>query len=276
MARDNPYVPLPARIAGAAVETEDREVKTFRVELLDGRFEYACGQFAEILVPGRGEAPFGMASSPLDEGLEFTVRRAGSVTSALHDLEEGDRIGVRGPLGNGFPMGRLEGRDLVLIGGGVGFATLRALARYVLHPRTRARFGRLTVIHGARTPGTLLYRADAAAWRGRADVDLHLSVDREAPGWDGRVGLLPAVTGQVAPRADNAAALVCGPPAMIRSTLPVLRGLGFAPDRVLVSLEMKMKCGVGQCGRCNIGDRYVCRDGPVFSAEELSRMPDEY
>jgi len=276
MPQANPYVPLPVKVTDIVIETEDRTIKTFAMEFLGERFEYSCGQFAEVFVPGKGEAPFGMASSPMSDGLEFTVSKVGSVTSAMHDLEVGQQIGVRGPFGNGFPMTRLEGRNLVLIGGGFGFTTLRSLINYALHPRNRSRFDGLKVIYGARTPGMLLYKPELDAWGKQAGISLHLTIDRETPGWDKLVGFVPAVTERVAPDPDNAVAVVCGPPVMIKYTLPVLRKLGFSPDQVLLSLEMKMRCGIGQCGRCNIGNKYVCRDGPVFSLAELSSLPDEF
>jgi NAD(P)H-flavin reductase len=276
MLQANPYVPLPVRVSEVVFETEHRTIKTLRFEFLAARFTFACGQFAEVLVPGKGEAPFGMASSPMKDSLEFTVSRVGSVTSAIHDLEVGDHVGVRGPLGNGFPMKDLEGKDLVLIGGGFGFTTLRSLTNYVLHPVNRQHFGRMTVIYGARTPGMMLYKAELEQWGKRSDIDLRLTIDRAVAGWGQLVGFVPAVTEQVRPSAGNAMALVCGPPVMIKFTLPVLRKLGFAPEQVLLSLEMKMKCGIGQCGRCNIGNKYVCKDGPVFSLAELASLPDEF
>lgn len=272
---DNPYLPIPARIVDIITETEDKAIKTFKLEPAGGAFSFICGQFAEILVSGRGEAPFGMASSPLEPLLAFSVSRIGAVTSALHDLEPGGQVGLRGPLGNGFPLDLLRGRNLVLIGGGFGFTTLRALAAYVLHPEQRSGFGALSIFYGARSPGLLLYRRELDSWKDRSDLVLHLAIDRPAPGWEGHVGFVPAVTAQVAPSSENAVAIVCGPPIMIKKTLPVLRALGFPPDRVLLSLERKMKCGIGLCGRCNIGSRYVCRDGPVFSLAELSELPQE-
>jgi len=275
-ATPNPYVPLPVAITDVAMETADKNIKTFRLEFVDDRFEYRCGQFAEVFVPGQGESPFGMASSPMDDGLEFTVSRAGRVTTAMHNLEVGESLGVRGPLGNGFPLDDLQGKNLVLIGGGFGFTTLRSLTRYVLHEANRGRFLEHSVIYGAREPGLLLYTAELDEWAQRTDMNLHLTIDREAPGWDGRVGFVPQVVEQVAPCPDNAVAIVCGPPIMIKFTLPVLRELGFEPEQVLLSLEMKMKCGIGLCGRCNIGPKYVCKDGPVFSLAELSQLPDEY
>ena len=275
MTRHNPYLPLRIQVTEVAFETEDRTIKTLRCAFTDESFAYTCGQFAELLAPGVGEAPFGMASSPLENGLAFTISKAGIVSSALHDLEAGAVIGVRGPLGNGYPMAALEGKNLLLIGGGFGFTTLRSLASFVLDPKNRDRFGRLTVVYGARGPGMLLYDAELELWSGRSDIDLHLTIDRPAAGWDKHVGFVPAVTARLAPDPHNTFAIVCGPPVMIKHTLPVLETCGFGPERVLLSLEMKMKCGIGQCGRCNIGDHYVCTDGPVFSRAQISRLTED-
>ncbi|MEW6359999.1 MAG: FAD/NAD(P)-binding protein [Planctomycetota bacterium] len=276
----NPYLPVPVMVENVVVETADKKIKTFALRFLtesDRRaFDFRCGQFAEVFVPGAGEAPFGVASSPMEERAEFTVSKAGVLTTALHNIEVGQQIGVRGPLGNGFPMDDLAGKNLVLIGGGFGFTTLRSLANYVMHPDNRSRFGGLTVIYGAREPGLLLYRRELEEWKRRDGIDLHLTIDKPADGWTDRVGFVPQVTEQVAPRPEDAFAIVCGPPIMIKFTLPVLKKVGFPPERVLLSLEMKMKCGIGMCGRCNIGGKYVCKDGPVFSLAELSALPGEY
>ena len=276
----NPYLPVPVTVEDIVLETDDKNIATFSLRFLTEEarraFDYRCGQFAEVFVPGAGEAPFGMASSPMDDLLQFSVSKAGVLTTALHNMEKGQQIGVRGPLGNGFPMDAFQGRNLVLIGGGFGFTTLRSLANYVMHPDNRSRFGELTVIYGAREPGLLLYRAELAEWGERDDIALHLTIDKAVDGWTGKVGFVPQVAEEVAPKPDNACAIVCGPPIMIKFTLPALKAQGFTPEQVLLSLEMRMKCGIGMCGRCNIGSRFVCKDGPVFSLAELSGLPDEY
>jgi len=270
----NPYIPLPARIEKVVVETEDRSVKTFALSFVnqedEEQFNYRPGQFAELSVFGKGEAPFGMASSPTQRGvLEFTISKIGSVTTAVHHMGEREILGVRGPLGNGYPLERFEGKNLVLIGGGFGFSTLRALTNYMIDEMNRVRFGNITIIYGARQPGLLLYKPDLEKWKGRSDIHLVVTVDQADNGWQGKVGFVPAITREVAPSADNSYAVVCGPPAMIKYTLPVLEELGFPEEKILLSLEMRMKCGIGKCGRCNIGSKYVCKDGPVISYAEL-------
>lgn len=277
----NPYLPLPMRVERVVVETEDRNIKTFSLSFANGGdeadFSYVPGQFAELSVLGKGEAPFGMASSPTQEGcLEFTVNKAGIVTTALHNMEPGEIVGVRGPLGNGYPLEQLEGRNIVIIGGGFGFSTLRALTNFMLGERNRGKFGDITVIYGARNPGLMLYKDELQEWGKRDDLHLYMTVDSANGNWNGRVGLIPNIAKEVAPSADNTYALVCGPPIMIRFTLPVLQELGFSPDKTLLSLEMRMKCGLGMCGRCNIGSKYVCADGPVFTLAELNKLPKEH
>jgi len=281
MSTDNPYLPLLARIDRVAVETEDSSIKTFDLTFLrkedEELFRYLPGQFAELSVFGKGEAPFGIASAPSQPGvLQFTVSKAGLLTRALHVMERGQIVGIRGPLGAPFPQDEIQGRDLVIISGGFAFTTPRSLINHILHRDNRQRFGEITVVYGARTPGMMLYKSELSQWRQRDDLRLYLTVDTAEDGWEGSVGLVPDVVREVTPSPQNAYALVCGPPAMIRFTLPVLEELAFPPERILLSLEMKMKCGIGMCGRCNIGHRYVCRDGPTFSLAELNQLPPEH
>ncbi len=280
MAR-NPYLPYPVVIRKITVENEARDIKTFdlvfRNQADREAFAFRCGQFAELSVLGAGECPIGIASSPMDEDfLQFTVKQAGVVTGVLHNCEEGVAMGVRGPYGNGFPMELLEGSNVVIVAGGFAFTTLRSLINYILHPENRGRFGDLTVIYGARSPGELIYKYDLDTWGQRNDVKLHVTVDAGDEGWTGLVGYVPTILKEAAPNSENAVAVVCGPPIMIKFSLPVLEELGFPPDRVLNSLEMRMKCGIGKCGRCNIGEKYVCKDGPVFTLEQLQKLPSEY
>lgn len=277
----NPYLPLPMRIERVVVETEDNNVKTFSLSFLnkedEGSFTYTPGQFAELSALGKGEAPFGMASSPTQPGcLEFTVNKAGVLTSALHNMEVGGIVGVRGPLGNGYPVEAFKRSNVVMISGGFGFSTLRALTNFLLDDANRGSFGDVTVIYGARSPGLLLYKDEIEEWQKRTDFHLYLTVDVGDEEWTGRVGVVPKVTREVGPSSENAYVVICGPPVMIKFTLPVIKELGFPPDRTLLSLEMRMKCGVGMCGRCNIGSKYVCRDGPVFNLAELNQLPQEY
>ncbi|MEJ5376945.1 MAG: FAD/NAD(P)-binding protein [bacterium] len=277
----NPYLPYPVRIDKITVETDDRNLKSFRLIFLkkedEAAFQYTPGQFAELSLAGKGEIPIGIASSPTETGhLLFTVNKAGVVTQALHEMNEGDLMGVRGPLGKGFPLDLFEGKNVVFIGGGFAFTTLRSTIQYMLDPGNRSRFGHITVIYGARRPGLLLYKETLKEWEARDDIETHFTVDAGEEGWSGRVGFVPAVTEQVAPSSKDSFAIVCGPPIMIKFTMPVLTKLGFTPEQIIMSLENRMKCGIGICGKCNTGPKYVCKDGPVFTMAELNQIPTEY
>jgi NAD(P)H-flavin reductase len=278
---ENPYIPYPVTIEEITIENEARDLKTFKLVFDrkedEEKFRYLPGQFAELSLFGKGESPIGIASSPTEKGfLLFTVKRAGLVTSELHSSETGRKIGVRGPLGKPFPWERMEGHNIVIVGGGFAFTTLRSAITYILHPQNRPKFGKLMTIYGARTPGELLYKKDLEIWSKDDRIELHVTVDKATEGWKGREGLVPNIVKEVSPSPKNAIALVCGPPIMIRFTIPVLLNLGFAEDDIILSLEMRMKCGIGKCGRCNIGARYVCVDGPVFTYKELEGLPAEY
>lgn len=279
---ENPYLPYPVRVDQITTETEDEKLKTFKLVFLnpedEKKFSFMPGQFAELSVPGKGEIPIGIASSPTEKGyLSFTVNEVGLVTSHLHTVKEGYVMGVRGPLGNWYPWERMEGKDVVIVGGGFAFTTLRSSIVYMLAPENRGKFKEITVVYGARTPGMLLYREELAEWERRDDIKMHITVDGTTdPNWKYNVGFVPAVTKQKIRSADDAYAIVCGPPVMIKFTQPVLEELGFSPERIILSLEMRMKCGIGMCGRCNIGDQYVCKDGPVFSLAQLKQLPAEY
>jgi sulfhydrogenase subunit gamma (sulfur reductase) len=279
---DNPYLPYPVRIEQIITETEDRNLKTFKLAFLnkedEEQFSYIPGQFCELSIAGKGEIPIGIASSPTERGfLLFTVNKAGVVTRYLHIMKEGDIIGVRGPLGNWFPWEEMEGKNVVVIGGGFAFTTLRSSIVYMLHPENRDRFKDITLVYGARSPGLLLYREELSEWEKRDDINVHITVDAtDDPDWPYNVGFVPAVTEQMIKTSENSYALVCGPPIMIKFTQPVLEKVGFTPERIIMSLEMRMKCGIGICGRCNIGDQYVCKDGPIFSLAQLNELPPEY
>jgi len=278
---NNPYIPDLAILRKITAENEANDIKTFELAFKDPgamkNFRYVCGQFAEISVFGVGECPIGIASSPMKEDyVQFTVKKVGVVTTALHNSEEGTVVGLRGPFGNGFPLERMESRNVVIVGGGFAFTTLRSLTKFILHEANRGKFKDLTVIYGARNPSELIYKYDLEAWEKRDDINLNVTIDLAVPGWTGLVGFVPAVLKEVAPSSDNSIAIVCGPPIMIRFTMPIINELGFAPEDVFLSLEMKMKCGIGKCGRCNIGNKFVCKDGPVFTYKELQTMPKEY
>jgi sulfhydrogenase subunit gamma (sulfur reductase) len=235
-------------------------------------FTYLPGQFAELSVFGVGECPVGIASSPTEEGfLEFCVRAVGTVTNAIHDLDAGDKLGVRGPLGNWWPTEEIEGKNLLFIGGGIGLPPLRSLIRYVLDKRER--YGAVEIIYGARSPQDLVYKRELKEWDERQDVELYVTVDVGDEMWDGPVGFVPPFLMEINPLPENKVTFTCGPPIMIKLVVEALEEMGYADADIITTLEMKMKCGVGKCGRCNIGDKYICRDGPVFTFEQLRSMP---
>jgi len=280
---NNPYLPYPVRIEEIITETEDKNLKTFKLVFLNPddqeKFLYKAGQFAELSVAGKGEAPIGIASSPTEKGyLMFTINKVGLVTTALHCMKPGDIIGIRGPLGNSYPWDILKGKNVLIIGGGFAFTTLRSSIVYMLDPANRPNFREIHVIYGARSPGMLLYRNELSAWESRDDINMHITVDgTDDPDWKYNIGFVPTVTEQKAPPGNaDTYAIICGPPIMIKFTQPVLDGLGYAHDHIIMSLEMRMKCGIGICGRCNIGKEFVCKDGPVFTLAQLNMMPKEF
>ena len=277
----NPYIPMLTRVKSIISENEVRDIKTIELEFQKEEeykaFDYIPGQFAEISIIGKGECPIGIASSPTEEGtIKFTIKKMGTVTSSFHNRDIGDTIGVRGPLGNGWPMEELKGQNLVVIGGGFAFSTLRSLVLYVLDDKHRKDYGDITVIYGNRDSGEVLYRDVLEEWEKRDDINVVLTIDREEEGWTRKVGFVAAIVKEVAPSPDNAVAIICGPPIMIRTAVDELVKIGWKDEKILNSLEMRMKCGIGKCGRCNIGEKFVCIDGPVFSLAELKKMPNEY
>jgi sulfhydrogenase subunit gamma (sulfur reductase) len=277
----NPYLPIPMVVKRTQIETADRMLRTLELGFLNEEdekaFRFVPGQFCELSLFGKGEAPFGIASSPTEKGsLKFTINKAGTVTTALHQITEGQEMGIRGPLGNSYPIELFQGKNVLVIGGGFAFTTLRSLIIYLLQPENRSKVKDITVIYGARNPGLLLYKEELADWQKRSDMKLVVTVDAGDKDWKGKVGLVPNVLEEVGPASENTYAVICGPPIMIKFTFPKLMTLKFPNERIYTSLEKRMKCGIGKCGRCNIGHLYVCKDGPVFSYEQLGKLPKDY
>lgn len=276
---DNIY--LPYRVTIEKITQEAPGVKTFRLKFNDEKlaqsFEFGAGQFGEYSAFGEGECTFCIASSPTRKGyIECTFREAGKVTSALATLEEGQTMGFRGPYGNTFPLGEWKGKNLLFVAGGIALPPMRCVIWNALD--TRGSFGDVSILYGAKTVADLVYKHELREWDERPDVRLVTTVDPggETPDWKGEVGFVPAVLEKMKPAAKNTVAIVCGPPVMIKFTFPVLDKLGFTPENIYTTLENRMKCGVGKCGRCNVGDKYVCKDGPVFSRVQLEALPTEY
>ena len=273
---ENIYLPRMATIQDMRPETVD--VTTFRVTIdgSDGTrtFEYKSGQFAEVSVLGVGEAPISISSSPTrSEAIEFSIRRVGELTDALHELEPMDKIGIRGPFGNFFPLEEMEGKNLLIIGGGIGLAPLRSVILNVLD--NRAKYGKIDIIYGARSPQDLVFTSEYKEWQAVDNTRLHLTVDRGDEEWKGNVGLVPTFLKEINPSPENTTSITCGPPIMIKFVIEALNELGFSSENIVTTLERRMKCGVGKCGRCNIGSKYVCLDGPVFTLKQLEEMPSE-
>jgi sulfhydrogenase subunit gamma (sulfur reductase) len=273
---DNAFLPHLARL------TEVRDlatgIKLFRCQPLERhvRFHYAPGQFGFLSAIGVGEAPFGMAVSESrgDGQLEFAVQRIGTVTDALHEMQPGDVVGVRAPMGHGFPLDELRGRRVVILGGGIGLAPLRPLVQEILDHRDD--FGEVTIFCAGRGPGLLVFREEYEEWAKAPRIAVHVTVDKGDEAWTGRVGLITQALAEIAPDPHGAVAVTCGPPIMIKFVLKELAKLGFAPEQVITTLEAKMKCGLGKCGRCNIGDQYVCTDGPVFRYDQIQRFLEAF
>jgi NAD(P)H-flavin reductase len=277
----NLYIPMLTTVKNIVSENKVNDIKTLELEFKKeedyNNFNYIPGQFAEISLIGKGESPIGIASSPTEEGsIKFTIKKMGTVTSEFHNCNIGDVVGVRGPFGNGWPIEEMKGKNIVVIGGGFAFSTLRSLVIYLLNEKHRKDYKKIIVIYGNRDSSEVLYRDVLEEWKKHDDIEVVLTIDREEEGWKEKVGFVAAIVKEVAPSSDNAIAVVCGPPIMIKTTIAVLEELKFNDEQILNSLEMRMKCGVGKCGRCNIGNKYVCIDGPVFSLAELKKLPSEY
>ena len=275
----NTYVPFPMKVEKIIVEDPEKSLRTYDLTFMNEEdrknFKYMPGQFVEFSILGKGESPFGIASSPTERDfLRFTVNRTGSVTDEIHYIQEGDEVGIRGPLGNWYPVDKFKGENIVIIGGGFAFTTLRSLLIYLINHRDE--YGEITVIYGARNPDLFIYKDEITEWEKREDLNFHLTIDNQVNGWNKKVGFVPAVTKEIAPSAEKSWIVLCGPPVMIRYTLLVLIDLHFPDERIYTSLERRMKCGIGKCGRCNIGSKYICIDGPVFSLKELKKIPEAF
>jgi NAD(P)H-flavin reductase len=269
-------IPKLGVVTDIRIDTPD--VKTFRVNALDGGvcFKNIPGQCAMLSIPGVGEAMFSITSSPTNtEYMEFSIKKCGCVTEWLHQMEVGQQITIRGPYGNGFPVDTdFKGKDLLFVAGGIGLAPLRSVINYARHYRNN--YGTIDIVYGSRSADDLVdYNEIINEWQKDENTNVYLTIDREQQGWDGHVGFVPNYVKEL--NFDtNKTVIICGPPIMIKFTLAGLQELGFKKTQVFTTMEMKMKCGIGKCGRCNIGNKYVCKDGPVFRCDQLDELPNEY
>jgi len=276
---DSIYKPYLMEIEQIVEETPD--VRTFRLKFKNAddteKFSFKAGQFGEYSVLGEGESTFCVASSPTRKGyIECTFRKAGRVTNALANLEVGDTVGFRGPYGNTFPIEQWEGKNLLYIAGGIALPPMRCVIWNTID--LREKYKDITIVYGARSVADLVYKQELKEWKGRPDIKLITTVDPggQTPEWKGETGFVPMVLEKLAPSSENTVAILCGPPVMIKFTMPVLKKLGFQDKDIYTTLENRMKCGFGKCGRCNVGKVFVCKDGPVFSYEQILSLPEEY
>ncbi len=274
--RQDPLIPMLGVVT--AIRTDTPDVKTFRIVGTDGKkpFVHIPGQCAMLSMPGVGEALFSITSSPTEEDfLDFSIKKCGCVTSWLHQMEVGQQVTIRGPYGNGFPVDTaFAGKDLLFVAGGIGLAPLHSVINYCRHYRQR--YGTIDIVYGSRSKDDLVdFPEIMDTWCKEDGINVHLTIDREQSGWDGHVGFVPNYVKELA--FDTSKTVVmCGPPIMIKFTLAGLMELGFAREQIYTTMELRMKCALGKCGRCNIGDKYVCKDGPVFRFDQLDELPDEY
>lgn len=272
-------VPTLCRIDQIIQETPD--IRTYRLKFKDEslmeKFSWLPGQFVEFSILGSGECTFCIASSATRKGyFDCSIKRAGIVTADIHaNLDEGDEVGIRGPYGNWFPLEELKGKNLLFVGGGIGLAPLRSLIQYCID--NRSDYKDFTILYGARSSSDLCYKKEIEEWQKNPTLKVILTIDKPEETWKDNVGVVPKILEEVVrPEVANTRVITCGPPIMIKYTLMSLDKLGFDPKDVITTLEMKMQCGLGKCGRCNIGSTYVCKDGPVFTYEQMKGLPDEF
>ena len=249
--------------------------KLFTIELPGGKsLDHRPGQFLEVSILGVGEAPISISSSPSRSNgvFEMCVRKVGDVTSAIHRLQSGDKIGLRGPFGHGFPIEKFRGKDMLFAPGGLGLAPLRSLINQVLDER--ALFGRVILLYGAKPPPELLFKDELREWAERSDIELHLSVDRGDETWTGNVGVITTLFKYITVNPRNTVAVTVGPPAMYRFVLMEFMGMGIPEGNIYLDLERRMKCGVGRCGHCQINNIYACQSGPVFSYKDIKGLEE--
>ncbi|MHB1346350.1 MAG: FAD/NAD(P)-binding protein [Candidatus Humimicrobiaceae bacterium] len=274
---ENTYIPLIATVKKIIMETHN--IISLQLAIDDEEemknFNFQPGQVCQLSVFGLGESTFAINSSPSEKGyLQISIMKAGVNTAAIHNLSVGEKIGLRGPLGNWFPYKDWESKNLLFIGGGIGLAPLRPLILQTLN--NKEKYGPMTLLYAARTPDDFCFKYDLEKWETSQDIDVILTIDNECSGWNKKVGLCPDVLETLAPSPENTIAVLCGPPIMIKFTLGILKKLKFPDNSVYTTLERRMKCGVGKCGRCNIGDKFVCVDGPVFSVKELNNLTESF
>ncbi|MCF7907746.1 MAG: FAD/NAD(P)-binding protein [Candidatus Omnitrophica bacterium] len=267
---ENPYRSIEAEVLDVITETPTIKTIRFRPKEPLG---FETGQFIELTVPGVGEAPFTPSSRPsVRDVMEVTVMKVGKVTDKVHQLKKGDLIGVRGPFGTGYPIDEFKGKEIVVVGGGCGFAPLRSLM-YEFFARS-GEFKKLSFRGGCKTSQELLYKTEIAGWAKRDDLNLRLTVDKASPDWKGNVGVVTTILDDLDMNCPEAIAIVCGPPIAMKFSTKKLLELGFKEKNIYLSMEKNMSCGIGKCGHCRLGTYYACKDGPVFTYDKIKNFPN--
>jgi len=267
----NPYMPIPAKLENVVRETAN--IKTFFVRP-EKPLVFKAGQFVELTIPGIGGAPFTPSSSPaISEKIEITIMRVGRVTEKLHALEPGAELAIRGPLGQPYPLEKYYGREVLIVGGGVGLAPLRALLFALFEDA--GKYKKIIVRYGAKTPSDIIYRKAVEDGWGRKDIDVMISVDKRDAGWNGNEGVVTTILGadKLKCHPKEGVAVVCGPPIMMKFATVELLNLGYASKDIYLSMEKNMSCGIGKCGHCRLGPYYACKDGPVFTFDRIMNFP---
>lgn len=266
------YHPEIAEVVGTRQLTEMEKYIELKIKN-SGEFNFNPGQFVQLSLFGIGEAPLSISSSPSNrETIGLCVRRVGDVTTALHKLKTGSCLGIRGPLGNGFPVEKMKNRDILFIAGGLGLAPLRSLITYVLEKRDD--FARITILYGAKNPGEILFADELEFWKQRKDIEVHMTVDKPDHSWSGKSGVITRLIPHLDLKPSDTYAVVVGPPVMYKYVLLELQMKKIPEDNIIMSLERRMKCGVGKCGHCQINGIYVCLDGPEFSYRTLKFLSE--
>ncbi|MDD2586088.1 MAG: FAD/NAD(P)-binding protein [Syntrophomonadaceae bacterium] len=273
---EQPLVPIMVEVIDIKEETPD--VKSFFVKNIDSNgvpFNIEPGKLAMVSHVPVGEGMFSCTWQEGDEYLQFAIKNVGLLTGELHQIEVGQKLGVRGPYGNGFPVQDCKGKNMLFIGGGIGLAPLRSFIKYCF--KNRADYGKIDILYGSRSYADLCFKEELfELWLQEKDTRVHVTIDNPEEGWGGHVGFVPAYLEEINPATENTIAVVCGPPIMIKFVLQALEKMGFSDEQVITTLEMRMKCGIGKCGRCNIGSEYVCLDGPVYYLNQLKQLPPEW
>lgn len=267
---ESPYLPFACAVERSVRVSEKERLFTITPSS-EALLAYRPGQFYMVGLPGYGEAPISITSGPGEKRIELCIRAVGNLTNAFHELRKGDTVWLRGPFGRGFDLAELEGKDLLFVGGGIGIVPMRSLVKAVL--ARRKSFGSLTLIYGARGPDEMLFTEEMDGWR-KGGMDVLLTVDKPDPRWKGHAGVVTTLIPKVKVDEKNTVAVVIGPPVMYRFVILSLNARGLGPEDIFVSLERRMKCGVGKCGHCQINSMYVCQCGPVFRMSELKGMPE--